>query len=335
MRIGIITQPLKSNYGGVIQNWALQQVLKKMGYNPITIDYQHCERILYWAKINIFRFVRSIFIPSGRYEYFHKKAKRPYIFDSFIDKHINTTKIVYKYTTSLLNKYKLDYIIVGSDQVWRPLYNHECLFDMYGQFVKQKNVRLISYAASFGTNKWEYSEDQTIKCAKLIKRFNGISVREKGGIKLCKERFAKDATQVLDPTMLLTKEDYLNLISDTPPLINKPFLAAYILDSTKEIENFVFKKAEALELFPLIVKPGDISDLTPLQWISIFRDADYIVTDSFHGSVFSLIFEKQFESLGNNSRGNARFDLIKELIREQNIQELQQLSLKWLRSKLQ
>ena len=335
MRIGIITQPLKANYGGVIQNWALQQVLKKLGHNPITIDYQHSEGILYWAKINIIRFVKSIFTPSIRYEYLHRKAKRPYIFESFVDKHINTTEIVYKYTPSLINKYKLDCIIIGSDQVWRPIYNHECLFDMYGQFVTHNNCKLLSYAASFGTNEWEYSEEQTIKCAQLIKRFCSISVRERGGVKLCKENFAKDATQVLDPTLLLTKEDYLSLVNDTPPQIEKPFLVAYILDFTNEIENLIYKKAEDLGLYPFIVRAGESSKLTPLQWISLFRDADYIITDSFHGSIFSLIFEKQFESLGNSSRGNSRFDLIKELIREQNIPELRNLSLKWLKSKLQ
>lgn len=335
MRIGILTQPLKSNYGGVIQNWALHQVLKKMGHNPITIDFQHRESISHWAKINIYRFLKSIFTPSIIYEYYPLKVKRPYIFGSFIDKYIDTTKIVYKYTPSLIKKYKLDCIIIGSDQVWRPKYNYECLFDMYGQFVKQENFKLISYAASFGTNEWEYSDEQTIKCTKLIKRFCGISVRERGGVKLCKEKFMKDVTLVLDPTLLLTKEDYLNLINDTPPLIDKPFLAAYILDPTKEIEKFVSKKAETLGLLPLIIKSGDISELTPLQWISIFRDASYIVTDSFHGSVFSLIFEKQFESLGNLSRGSARFDVIKELIREQNIRKLQDFSLKWLKSILQ
>lgn len=334
MRIGIVTQPLKANYGGVIQNWALQQVLKKMGHEPITIDYQYSENFCYWCKINFYRFVKSLYKPSIRFEYLHKNVKRPIIFDSFIKKHIDTTKIVHKYSETIISKYQLDCIIIGSDQVWRPKYNHECLFDMFGQFIKQNDFKIISYAASFGTDDWEYSDEQTIQCAKLIKRFGGISVREPGGVKFCKEKLKQSATQVLDPTLLLSKEEYNNLASGTPPLIDKPFLAAYILDPTEEIVNHVTEKASRMGLKPFIFNADKDASLTPIQWLTIFRDANYIITDSFHGSVFSIIYEKKFEPIENKFRGSARFNLINQLKENQNINELREQSLNWLLNKL-
>ena len=111
------------------------------------------------------------------------------------------------------SQYRFDAYVVGSDQVWRPTYNlGDKLFDMYLAFADGQQVKRLSYAASFGVDKWEYSDDQTRICSELAKQFDAISVREKSGVKLCADNLGVDAIHVLDPTMLLDPSDYNKLI---------------------------------------------------------------------------------------------------------------------------
>lgn len=100
-------------------------------------------------------------------------------------------------------------------------------------FTQKHNVKRIAYAASFGVDKWEFSLKETIACKECLKMFDGISVREHSGIKLCKEYLDVDAIEVLDPTLLLSKNEYLNLTSNIP-VCKEKYLAAYILDRTEE-----------------------------------------------------------------------------------------------------
>lgn len=120
------------------------------------------------------------------------------------------------FTPDLTQKYGLDAYVVGSDQVWRPAFNlGPRLGNMFLDFAGD-DVKKISYAASFGCKEWEYTEEQERMCGKLAKRFDAISVREASGVDLCKEHFGVDATLVLDPTLLLNKEDYGKVCHDVP-----------------------------------------------------------------------------------------------------------------------
>lgn len=143
--------------------------------------------------------------------------------------------------------------MVGSDQVWRPKYNEGCLEEMFFRFAKDIKCPKLSYAASFGTDVWEFDDTQTKSCKELISKFDLVSVREPSGIVLCKDKLSVDAVQVLDPTLLLEKQDDLNLIEGTPRLCDKHFLAAYILDLNKELKERIMRKAEELHLEPLIL----------------------------------------------------------------------------------
>lgn len=331
MKVGIITQPLKGNYGGIIQNWALQQVLKKMGHDPITIDYMFSDTWTIWMKVNISRLLKQIVKPGKGFSYYAKNVVRSRMFDDFIKENIITTEKVHRYSERLIENYRLEALIVGSDQVWRPKYNYKALYDMFCGFAQHTGVKRISYAASFGTEEWEYKETQTEICRELVRNFDGVSVRESSGVDLCKRYFGIDAVQVLDPTFLLTKEDYCRLINDVEPMCDERSLAAYVLDPTADKINHINQTAKKQGLKPFVVSASRQALLTPKQWISIFRDAQYVVTDSFHGAVFSMIFEKPFETLGNETRGNARFKLIDELKSNNNIDELREKSLVWLK----
>lgn len=308
MKIGIITQPLASNYGGILQNYALQQVLKRMGHEVWTIDYNTFN----WANWfdNAWRVVahkllghEAKFAPTPSQRLQQEKPLR-----NFALKHINlTTPRTHRYERSIVRKYGLDAIVVGSDQVWRPQYNYK-IEDSFLQFVKGMPLKRIAYAASFGTDEWEFSPRQTLRCCALAKQFDAISVRETSGVDLCKEYLGVEAIQVIDPTLLLYAEDYMPLCNDIPQ--RKPFVFAYILDQSEEKLQQI-KRFAASKYLGYFIKSADASiseDDSIELWLSYFRDAAYVITDSFHGTAFAVNFNKDFYVFGNANRGNSRFE---------------------------
>ena len=305
MRIGILTQPLKANYGGVLQNWALQQVLIKLGHEPITIDLL--------PRPSFFRYIVSTikslilwFIPSRRRKFIRWHYKRSPLFEKFVEDKIKKTNVCHRYSIDLVQKYHLNVLIVGSDQTWRPLYNRNVLYDMFLRFAKGFKGKKIAYAVSFGVDQWEFTEEQTQICSALVQSFDAVSVREESGVRLCKEYLKINAIPVLDPTLLVEKEAYLELCSNIPERREK-FLAAYVLDNSDKVEDVIQEESKKRGLFVRYYYADRNAKLNVEEWISVFRDASFIVTDSFHGTVFSIIFEKPFYCIANSERGNARF----------------------------
>lgn len=205
-----------------------------------------------------------------------------------------------------IEQYKLETLIVGSDQVWRPMYN-DCLYDMFLQFAENFKGKKIAYAASFGVDNWEFTDEQTKICSSLIKQFDAISVRESSGKSLCKKYWVIDAVNVLDPTLLVNKDDYIKICADIP-VVKERYLAAYILDSSDRVNEIIAEEADKRGLIVRRYSADAKAELTVEEWISIFRDASFVVTDSFHGTVFSILFEKPFRCVANRDRGNARFE---------------------------
>lgn len=330
--IGILTQPLIANYGGILQNYALQKVLRNMGYNPITFDTRR--------KVPLFLFILStiktillFFIPGKRRLFFKRLEERKEVFDDFVNKYIAKTEPFHKCHPELITNYNLDAIIVGSDQVWRPLYNHN-LDDCYLQFVSDSRIKKIAYAASFGVDYWEYDSKSTKKYAALLKKFAYVSVRENSGIALCQKHLDVNAQENLDPTLLLDEKEYLNLCASVPKN-NSKFLAAYILDMNNEkkdlLKHLSEEKQLAIRYFSIEAK----TKLTIQEWLAMFRDASYVVTDSFHGTIFSIVFKKDFQCLYNNDRGNARFKSLLDLYNSGKLEEMREFSLNWLKKALE
>lgn len=315
MKVAIITQPLLSNYGGILQNWALQQVLVDMGHSPVTIDYLYesplKEYLLHLSKVMVLRLLKNSSLKMPTYY----RMKRPIVFDKFVREHIKTTPIVHRYSSRSLKQGRIDAIIVGSDQVWRPCYNYYTLPDMFLGFAQDLPVRKVAYAASFGSDAWEYSPEQELMASRLIKSFNALSVRENSAVNLCREHFHIITEDVLDPTLLLCKESYEEL-SSAVPRKSERYLYAYILDINDEKKKLVERKAEQLGLPIEWASSGDDSTLSVERWIALFRDCEYVITDSYHGTVFSIIFEKSFLCLRNEERGNSRFDSLLEKSRD-------------------
>ena len=316
MKIAILTQPLSGNYGGILQNYALQIILKRMGHKPYTLHYYKrsvpISLMLEWIKYIIkcvIRHPNRIYRPTFTLK--NIVLNRYNGVAPFIQKYITTTYPMRAINRRVAEVYGFDAYIVGSDQTWRPMYNRgDRLNYMFLSFLKDVNkTKKISYAASFGVDNWEYSEEQTAVCQRLIEKFDSISVREASGVDLCKNYLDVQAEHVLDPTLLLSADDYRSLIK------GKDFsfrgeVCAYILDMTDEkrklIDNFCNRNKLRWFQIGKHLKNGDVPSVE--SWIAGFDNAKYVITDSFHGSVFSIIFNKPFISIGNDARGMSRFN---------------------------
>ena len=210
-----------------------------------------------------------------------------------------------------------DAIVVGSDQVWRPIYTQD-VTRFFTAFLGHSEIRRIAYAASFGVDVNEFSNEQVACGREYLKLFSGISVREESGIRLCKELFDVQTSQALDPTMLLRREDYQRFASTAPQSPGN--LMVYVLDRTEEKDAFISEFAEKRELLPFYANskaemPWDVDipaaerQQPPLEtWLKGFADAEFVLTDSFHACVFSILFHKPFGVFVNLERGLSRIE---------------------------
>ena len=321
MKIGVLTLQLHNNFGGILQAYALQKVLKDFGHNVVLIDKSRYVSLGPWYKkypiyikrgINRFIFGKNIIVKADAEQNRFLKTIAKYT-EPFIEKHIRR---VYTKDFSNIREQDFDVLIVGSDQVWRPKYFFSKIENAYLDFAREWKIKRIAYAASFGTEEWEYTEEQTNNCAALLKKFNAVSVRESSAVQLCSDNFGVKAEQVLDPTMLLCKEDYIKLFKDYNAAQSDGNLFCYILDDGEEKKSIIDCVAKEKSLKPFYVN-SKYEDLdAPLEertqqpvekWLRAFNYAEYIVTDSFHACVFSIIFNKPFIVYGNRERGMARF----------------------------
>ena len=181
-------------------------------------------------------------------------------------------------------------------------------------------MKRVAYAASFGVDKWEFTNEETKECAPLAQLFDAVSVREDSGIPLCKEHLGVEACHVLDPTMLLEREDYEALVREDGIAPRPGNLFCYVLDKSVRMEETISIIAAQTKLTPFHTMPKSGATQEAVEnhiedciyppvtaWLRSFMDAELVVTDSFHGCVFSIIFNKPFVVLGNESRGQARF----------------------------
>ena len=300
MKIAIITQPLHRNYGGLLQNFALQQILIKMGHQPITFDQVGwLPPVLVKLKIKI----KSFLSPND-------------CFEKFIKKYIHTTSKAkseedFRRLDLII---KPDAYIVGSDQVWRPQYNI-FLDSSYLSFTDCK--KKIAYAASFGTDLWEYEDKDVDKFKCLLNKFSAVSVREKSAITLCREHFNLDPKLVLDPTLLLNSSDY-DLLIDKNKQIKSKFVFTYILNSSESKRRFVdnyccnFSCCEVAASFDMNGK--NCHGMSVENWVFYIKNSSFVICDSFHGTAFSIIMHKPFVVLSNLERGNTRMISLLELL---------------------
>ena len=339
MKIGILTQPLQANYGGLLQNYALQQTLVRAGHEVETIDWEGgsgLRAMLYRMKVRVLHaFLPNRFSPLKYKPNNNEQAIIQRNTNHFINTYINHTEAIHSYDGFVRQAAKggYDAYVVGSDQCWRPCYN-AFLPSMFLDFVQDKQVKRIAYAASFGTDKWEFSPQQTAVCASLAQKFDLVTVREDSGVTLCKDYLGVDAVHVLDPTMLLSKEDYIQIIEKEQEPKSDGTLFNYILDPDAKKSTFIDKVAQenGLKVFQVLPKcqaetrtrkdvKSRIDDCVfpgVSTWLRAFMDAEMTVVDSFHGMVFSIIFNKPFWVIGNAHRGMSRFTSLLKVFHLEN-----------------
>ncbi|MEX9848031.1 polysaccharide pyruvyl transferase family protein [Providencia manganoxydans] len=324
MKIGILTQPLHNNYGGLLQAYALQHYLKQQGHIAITIDFKKIYKPKLWGIKGItINFIKKYILrqnipsilPLNEKKISQHTAK-------FISRNIERTQeITNPNQLKILSQYKFDAYIVGSDQVWRPAYSpgiSAFFLDFLGH---DTTTNRIAYAASFGVNNCnEFSTEELTKYSLLAKKFHAIGVREDTAVNLCKTHFEVEAIQVLDPTLLLNKNDYINLIADDLP---QPFtcdMLVYVLDKSMEKNKVINVVSQKLKLEPYDFLENNIDNIyaSVAKWLKSFSSTSFVVTDSFHGVVFSIIFNKPFIAIGNKDRGLTRFTSLLKLFGLEN-----------------
>lgn len=326
MRIGILTLPPHANYGGILQAYALQTVLERMGHDVVVFNKPIKKQVLPFPMSflhYIVRFIKkyifrktNVYVFKEQKIYKYQKANTLYT-DAFVNTHLHN-----KFIDTLGDiKDEYDAIIAGSDQVWRKIYFNGSWEksnpdDAYLAFTNDWNIKRIAYAASFGVDYIELDDTDILKCKDAIQKFKAVSVREKTGVDICKKHFNVDAKWVADPTLLLDVSDYLTLAKDSNSLFTGKYILKYVLDESEEIYDLVHKLEEQKGYPMKELKThekdslSEISNCTRLpveEWLYAFAHADYILTDSFHGTVFSILFHKQFTVIANKERGITRF----------------------------
>lgn len=327
MKIGLLTLPLETGYGSIMQAFALKTALTQMGHEVILIRRLRVKK-KYPLK-RIFRRIikKYILLQWKTIILIDKKEIDEYPIitqntQSFIDEHLKPFSPIYLSSQEFeqVNQLGLDAIVVGSDQVWRP----GCMDSIEDYFLCGVNpsIRKYAYAASFGVDFWEFSAAQTAHCKQSVKQFIQTSVREKSAVQLCQSHLDINPLWVLDPTLLFSKTFYQQYIVGHNSLYDGKF-CAFILDRNADKLALMNKLSTYLNKKFYYAANNTEDRSAPLKdrvaptvssWLDAFDAADEIFTDSFHGCVFSIIFEKNFYVYINQNRGSSRFSSLLGLL---------------------
>lgn len=304
-KILVMTLEQGTNYGGILQAYALQKVLVDLGHEPET----SCS-----AGVLHRRLIKAI--PASKWLYakmtgnvrINNRAAATYT-GKFVSEKMTT--VTFAEAKRRVRAGHYDACVVGSDQVWRSAYAHVPHYLL--SFVPPEVPR-ISYAASFGREGLdEYRSGLVVRSRTLARRFSAISVREDSGVQVVRSYWGLPAEHHVDPTMLLDVRHYAALVAadDSVPEGSAGELFSYILDANPDTRRIIEAVAARTGLTPFTVIDADGNNGRPMpsvtRWIKGFIDARFVVTDSFHGTVFAIIFNRPFIAVGNRERGVARF----------------------------
>ncbi len=338
-KAGIITSHyyfIKTNYGSLLQNFALQRYLEKMGLFPFLIRQEEISQPIYFREkikfyllhpLQLFRRLfqkpaREAEEKAQRIARFNREHPRP--FESFISKHLNTTPITYDRVKLREHPPEADVYLAGSDQIWT-----------LDDFDKLLNFappgKRIAYAAS--ANWGKQSKRWFIEARKELPYFTGISVRETEGREICQKAGMEQVEVVLDPTLLLDPSEYTSLVTAQSAYLPPDSILGYFLNTDALTEIYWNQILDSFKGNPLRIIPLQGTELCipedsiitpdPYEFIQAFKEAKNIITNSFHGTVFSIIMRKPFLSIlqaGDTAIQNTRFfSLLKSLGLEDRI----------------
>jgi hypothetical protein len=309
-KIGIITLNGYFNYGNRLQNYALQESIKSLGYMADTIILQQGERDnrIDFNKENLNKILLRIKV-GIKNPLFHKRQS---LFIKFTKGFIN--EVIYKKSEESFKEVdnNYDFFVVGSDQVWNPYYmeDSELFFLSF-----TKNHKKIAYAPSFGVNR--IPKKYINEYRNGLSQFKCLSAREELGVKIIADITKREANVVLDPTFLLTKEQWIGI---SVPSVHKPkvkYLLTYFLgEKSNEMKEYIHRIAKIYGL--KIINLAEVKDKKgyvtgPLEFIDYIKDASVLFTDSYHGSIFSILLETPFvvmERKGDRYSMNSRLETL-------------------------
>jgi hypothetical protein len=326
MKIGIMTfWWTKDNYGQILQCYALQKYLNNNGhdaflirYNPHVDDRKQRFFLRIQHAMNPCRLMRRILNTMDK-----KYAQRK--FQDFRDRYITSTEKVYNsYAELVLDPPDADVYITGSDQVWNFLpreKGHSGRFNAFLLNFGNDHIKRMSYAASFGKENIDSELGQ--KMSRVLINFTYISVREKSGLDICRRHGITKAELVPDPTFLVDAHTYRSLYRDASEIkVLKPYCFLYLLTNETGIDvSVIYNWAAAKGLDVIYVPSGARQDLSKRtyaaipEWLFLIDNAKYVFTNSYHGSVFSLLFHKKFgiiKRVGSGEKMNTRFSSLFE-----------------------
>ena len=305
MKIVFITCHNIKNYGSVLQTYATQTLLENMGHEVNVIDYRRPGtddgeilgtrmRLSRLSRIPVARTVfRLILTPSVN--------RTIRVFGDFLRKYIHLTEQVYHSNEELVKRVpKADLYITGSDQVWNSHINKGIEYPYYLAFTPE-NARRIAFSASFGLN--ELPDHEKAETKRLLQRYEAISVREINALPILEDLGIRDGKHVLDPIFMLPRERWLEL-ADYSTVPQEPYVLVYQLRANSQFDKYVldFSKTKKIRIVRInyyyhnaIKNKGCITCPTPNEVIGLIERADFVLTDSFHATAFSIMLHKKFK----------------------------------------
>ncbi len=315
MKIGILTFHFAHNYGAVLQAYALLSKLKEMGHDAYIINrhpdvanisrwiYHHIAYKHVWGWLKFDRSVRKMLQPQTRL-YTTQKAIRKHFSENGFDA-----------------------VVVGSDQVWRWNWRMSGLNYYLDFLADDDKMRKVAYAASFGVSEWKSSEQDTSQVKTLLEKFSAISVRETAGVEICRNVFQINAQLVLDPTLLYDSSFYeehfhLSEIHATNPKVVSIMLSQPHLS----VQQMMWAKQKGMlhvDLSNTFYECRQLRNhtefhwqhVTVKKWLEEIRSAHYVITNSFHATVFCLLFGKPFVTLNLAKGGASRIETLLGYVR--------------------
>ncbi len=317
-KIGIVTFHRAHNYGATLQAYALEKILEEKEYEAKFINYINYEidkqyKILKIDKRNILSIFKSII---SSIIYFYKNKKRFNNFNNFIKKNL---KIIGKYNS--VNELKnnppeLDCYITGSDQVWNPDIT-KGLSDAYTLNFGSDKINRVSYAASIGKSSLGQEDYKT-----KLSRLNYISVREKTAKDLLEPVLNRKIEVVLDPTLLISGKEWEKEF-DLSNNVNEKYILTYYVEENEEYVKIVNELSRKTNLKVINFEKRDRHNYVnfmksaytegPEEFVRLIKNAEYVVTTSFHATVFSILFHKRFFVVPHKTTGSRVTDLIDKL----------------------
>ena len=317
-KVGIVTISGHKNYGNILQNYAVQEVLKDLGFYAVTIENAVVPTAFAIkppiSKLTILRKKMDRWIHKKRIkEYKEYQRRKEKAFKDFKAAHIEHTDYVISENNvpdGLSESF--DFFVTGSDQVWNPYYRFGSGIDFLTFAPPDKRV---AFSPSFGVT--EIPGVLREPYGVWLREMHRLSVREESGARIVKELTGRDAPVLIDPTLMLSKEKWLSVANDAPAKPDREYLLTYFLGVIpRKYKNEIERMAEENNLE--IVNLADIGQkehfaIGPGEFIDYFHSASIIVTDSFHGSIFSIILEKPFfvmDRMGNVAPINSRIETL-------------------------